>query len=90
MHTAYALRTHRTYIAHALHVRCMRLEQVEQQAALLQGSAAMARVQPLVLHEVVLVGTQALHAPYHARAQPSMLPTMLPKRAAQPDGGPCT
>ena len=37
-------------------------EQVEPQAALLKGSAAMARVQPLTpltLHEAVLVGTQA-------------------------------
>ena len=76
--TAHALRTHYTYTAHALYARCASAEQVEPQAALLKGSTAMARVQPLTpltLHEAVLVGTQArTHA--------------APGRCAAPDWGP--
>ena len=58
--------------------RRLRPEQVAPQAALLKGSTAMARVQPLTpltLHEAVLVGTQArTHA--------------APGRCAAPDWGP--
>ena len=76
------MHAHCARTADPLRTHCMQAargpEQVEPQAALLKGSTAMARVQPLTpltLHEAVLVGTQArTHA--------------APGRCAAPDWGP--